>query len=186
MRYFLFAILSLVFLSVSATDSNLILWRADHRLGWEDFQGPVDLQRKSGVQAATQVMIELNTQQNGNLAHFTVACYFERDRSWTANRQNEYLLSHEQLHFDIAELFAREMRKRLRELSEVSHRNLESRVQQIYRQVNREHNAFQDRYDRETEHSKNREKQAQWEAKIKRMLEETAAYGAISFSITLR
>jgi DNA-binding transcriptional regulator GbsR (MarR family) len=68
----------------------------------------------------------------------------------------------------------------------VSQRNLESRVKQIYREVNREHNAFQDRYDRETEHSKNFEKQAVWEAKVKRMLEETSAYGALSFSITLR
>jgi len=176
----------LLFLNTHSADSNLILWCADQRLGWDDFQGPADPNRKAGVQSAAQVMIELNTRTEGNRVYFNVACYFERDRSWTINHQNSYLLAHEQLHFDIAELYARKMRKRLRELSGVNQRNLESRVRQIYREVNREHNAFQDRYDRETDHSKNREKQAVWEAKVKRMLEETSAYSAISFSLTLR
>jgi DNA-binding transcriptional regulator GbsR (MarR family) len=68
----------------------------------------------------------------------------------------------------------------------VSQRNLESRVKQIYREVNREHNAFQDRYDRETDHSKNFEKQAVWQVKVSKMLDETARYSHSSFTVVLR
>jgi hypothetical protein len=186
MRLFLFSILSLLFLNVHATDSNLILWSADQRLTWGDFQGPADPQRKSGVEAGTQLMIELNTQQSGKYVQFFVKCFFQKNLSWTVNLQSSYLLAHEQLHFDIAELFAREIRKRLLELNGINHSKFESRVRQIYREVNREHNAFQDLYDKETDHSKNREKQAEWNDKVKRMLEETSAYGTISFSINLR
>lgn len=186
MKHFLFILLSLLFLNAHAKDSNLVLWSGDQRLTWGDFQGPADPHRKPGVQAGTQVMIELNTQQSGNYVQFAVKCFFQKNLSWTVNLQSSYLLAHEQLHFDIAEVFAREIRKRLLELNGINHSKFESRVRQIYREVNREHNAFQDLYDKETDHSKNREKQAEWEAKVKRVLEETADYGAISFSINLR
>jgi hypothetical protein len=186
MKHFLFILLSLLFLNVHATDSNLVLWSADQHLGWADFQGPADPQRKSGVEAGTQVMIELNTQQSGNYVQFAVKCFFQKNLSWTVNLQSSYLLAHEQLHFDIAELFAREIRKRLLELNGINHSKFESRVRQIYREVNREHNAFQDLYDKETDHSKNREKQAEWEARVETMLRETQAHAAPTFSLRLK
>lgn len=187
MKYLSVILLTFVIANESLYSGNhLILWNHHIRLTWDDFQGPADKQRRVGVQAATQVMIELNSHIESNQAHFSVSCYFEKPSSWTINRESDYLLAHEQLHFDIAELYAREMRKRLKALSGVCHGNLESRVRQIYREVNREHNAFQDRYDRETEHSKNRGKQAEWEVKVARLLEETSGFREVNFSVALK
>lgn len=186
MKSFLVLFLVSAFINIGDYNfTNMISWSADYRLTWDDFQGPVDPHRKFGVESATQVMIELNSRSEGNRVYFDVSCYFERDRSWTASRHSQHLLAHEQLHFDIAELYAREMRKRLSELSGLNHRNLESRVRHIYREVNREHNAFHDRYDRETNHSKNREKQEEWEALVKKMLEETRQYQAVRVSLAV-
>ncbi len=187
MKYFSLILLTFVIANESLYAGNhQILWSDQFRLTWDDFQGTADKQRRAGVQAATQVSIVLNTRTESNQAHFAVSCYFEKARSWTINRESDYLLAHEQLHFNIAEVFTRKLRQRLQQLKNLNHLNFESRVQQVYRDVNRQHSAFQGRYDRETDHSKNREMQVEWEVKVARLLEETAGFREVNFSVALK
>lgn len=164
----------------------VISWHQDYALRWEDFQGEVDPFRPVGVESVTQVIIELRSSLANNLLSFTVSCYFEKDKSWTANTWSSYLLNHEQLHFDIAEVYARKLRMELSGLNDLSPRNYEQKVRTVYQRVLEEHNAFQDQYDRETQHSKNREKQADWNEKISQMLEETKAFAAPTLTLNLR
>lgn len=186
MKLLVLFLISTFFLNGYPSSTNLISWNAGYRLTWDDFQGPVDPHRKIGVESATQVMIELNSRSEGNRVFFDVSCYFERERSWTASRHSSHLLAHEQLHFDIAELFARKMRQQLKQLTDLNHRNLERKVMNVYRAVNRDHNVFQDLYDKETDHSKNREKQAEWNVRVETLLRETEAHAAPSFSVRMK
>ena len=80
------------------------------------------------------------------------------------------MLSHEQLHFDISELFARRLRTRLRE-TRFSGR-VKAEVRKIFEQVNRELSGFQDRYDRETDFSRNPEAQQAWNRAMSKLLSE--------------
>ncbi len=54
-----------------------------------------------------------------NYENLTVVAKFYKDKSWVTSR-TDGLLAHEQLHFDIAELYARKIRKKFSELKSVN------------------------------------------------------------------
>ena len=71
------------------------------------------------------------------------------------------MLNHEQLHFDIAELFARKLRKELEKP-----RFTTASTEEIFSAVasfNMELDKMQKRYDNETNHYRNKKKQKKWE-----------------------
>lgn len=70
---------------------------------------------------------------------------------------NEYELSHEQLHFDITELFRRKFNTLVTDNAEN-----EEKVSEIYRQIAKDCERYQNLYDAETDHSRNIKKQNEW------------------------
>lgn len=95
------------------------------------------------------------------------------------------LLNHEQGHFDINEIFARYC---IKELKEVKVKNMDKFgkvVEKTFDRIGREMSKFQDEYDRETDHSKVRDKQIEWNKKIARMLKETEAYSFKEIAVEL-
>ena len=93
--------------------------------------------------------------------------FFDKSKSWTKAADNKELLAHEQLHFDITELFTRKLRKKLSELNDPCGKD-SKKVQGIYDKNFEELNRYQIRYDKETEHSMIETTQKTWEEKIKR------------------
>lgn len=93
-------------------DKNLILWKEDTKLTWDDFQQKPP---REGTHAHTlamagcQVIYSYN-HVKGKVPDFKVQAYFVKDNSWTRT-DREDILRHEQLHFDITELYARKIRK---------------------------------------------------------------------------
>jgi len=80
------------------------------------------------------------------------------------------VLSHEQLHFDITELFARKFRERLKTVKNDT--DIKKKVRKIFAEINRELNTFQNKYDRETNYSRNIPEQLLWNEKIAEALSE--------------
>jgi predicted secreted Zn-dependent protease len=77
-------------------------------------------------------------------------------------------LLHEQLHFDISEVFARKMAQ---EMSETKFtKNIKQEVRVLYKRILKELDAFQRRYDSETDFSRNIEKQKLWQKQINSLL----------------
>ncbi|MGJ8734513.1 MAG: DUF922 domain-containing protein, partial [Cellulophaga sp.] len=76
---------------------------------------------------------------------------------------------HEQIHFDIAELYARKMREKLSKV--VPSSNTYKQARAIYTSVNKELDAYQDLYDKETNYSRDLEKQLFWQEKVKKELQ---------------
>lgn len=175
----------LLLLAFRGPSEPVISWEAGYRLSWEDFQGAVDPLRPIGVESVTQVIIDLRSRMENQQVQFTVSCLFEKNSSWTASTHSSYLLNHEQLHFDIAEVYARKLRKALADIKGLNHKNYEPRVREVYRKVLREHNDIQDQYDRETRHSQNKEKQAEWNEKVSLMLEQTAEFSNPTIVLSL-
>jgi uncharacterized membrane-anchored protein len=81
---------------------------------------------------------------------------------------NQEILTHEQGHFDITEIYARRFLKAVRERI-ANTRELEKEVQNIYRQIALECNVEQDKYDSDV--YQDRAKQAAWSLKIQSDLE---------------
>ena len=75
-------------------------------------------------------------------------------------KNEEYLLAHEQLHFDISELHARKLRKALNEY-EIG-RSIRQDLKSLYNRIESERVSMQNRFDKETSHSENREEEMRW------------------------
>jgi predicted secreted Zn-dependent protease len=104
-----------------------------------------------------------------------VRCFFIKSKSWKKEGVSETLLQHEQLHFDIAELFARKLRKDLSRKTSINDNN-EIYFKGIYKNVINECIAMQLQYDRETNHSRNRQFQVLWEGAIQEKLQQLSNY----------
>lgn len=149
-----------------------IEWHPDHRLSWEDFRGdPVENSPAAAI-TASGISYYFSTYEdhNGELGiRYTVTTHFYPEKSWYhPHLGDRVILSHEQLHFDIAELFARKMRAEL--ASTRFTRNVKEEVREIYRKINEELAEFQRRYDDETDYSRDYEAQLIWNELIAQAL----------------
>ena len=109
--------------STVATAAKRICWQEGRRLEWGDFKA-VKCYGEAGkhpstVGAATAVVVPVVGYVNAQgMSEYRVTCIFLRDSSWvnprlTAPTDQRRTLAHEQLHFNIAELFARKIRYRV-------------------------------------------------------------------------
>ena len=158
--------LSLVML-FSVSQSNLIQWSADRKLTWADFKASPD--KNSTNAALTSSRINIDFGYNSSGLKYNIKCRFDQNLSW-GRIKNDYILAHEQGHFDIAEIHARRLHKSLKAYK-FNVRTVGKDVNEIYGAVMKEHHAYQSLYDNETDYSRNAEKQAQWREKIDRELD---------------
>jgi len=157
----------------STQEEEVILWRADHRLSWDDFKDKVPSGARAAAITASGITYRFSTSGTKDKMEvdFQIETHFYPNKSWyQPDLCDEVILSHEQLHFDISELFTRKLRKKLLEAT-YTRSNVKAKVSTIYRQNNKELNEFQNRYDHETNFSRNREQQMIWNSDIKKALE---------------
>jgi hypothetical protein len=83
----------------------------------------------------------------------------------------DYLLNHEQIHFDMGEVFCRKMRKQYKE-KPFPNSTFAQEASKLYNKILKEYNDEQKLYDKETNHSINKEKQAAWDIKVANQLKE--------------
>jgi len=144
-----------------------VLWNAQERLTWADFKDQPPANDNAAAVTASGITYSFSSLQtkNGIEADFKVMAYFYPYKSWYKPEVcNDLILSHEQLHFDISELYARKFRDILRKKRFT--KNIKAEVREIYKQVLKELAMFQDRYDEETNYSRNSEKQLLWNKKV--------------------
>jgi hypothetical protein len=154
------------------TPNDLIDWSASRKLKWEDFKGDPD--PTSSNAALTSSNIKVAFGYNHSQLQYSIQCRFDKNHSW-AKMKNDYILAHEQGHFDIAELHARLLNKALKEYTFKS-KTVGEDVNNIYDQIMQQHHNFQLQYDKETDHSRNPATQAEWEKKIRGLLAEYSKY----------
>ncbi len=148
-------------------EQEAIMWKPDLKLSWPDFKArPAS---RSGIAAITAsgISYEFSTRndKDGFSLDFSVNTYFYPEKSWyQPDVCDLVVLSHEQLHFDISELFARKFRDILNKKKFT--RNVKSEVQAIFKKINKELAEFQEIYDEETNYSRDREQQMLWNRKI--------------------
>jgi hypothetical protein len=156
-----------------------ILWQATHQLVWQDFQGVVDVHNKYAAQAAAGINFSYQAmgRQGAWKLTFVVNSYFDRSQSWgKPDKKTPYLLAHEQLHFDIAELHARRLKRDLESYKFT--KNFKSEVNTLFAANMANLKKMQSAYDYETDHSKNEEQQQVWVKYVRQELlnlEQTSA-----------
>jgi hypothetical protein len=114
----LFVLVGLFLLFTSGKDNpDTIYWSESDRLVWDDFEGQPRHDYK-GVSALTSSgIVHYKGCKNGKI-NYKVRAYFEKEESWVKEEaRTGHHLIHEQIHFDITELYARKLRKVLSDRS---------------------------------------------------------------------
>jgi len=150
-------------------DKDKISWEENKPLTWKDFKG--EIPRKKTTQVAyTTVNIKYSVLTKNSIQ---VENCFVKNESWVKkNYKQPHILKHEQYHFNLSEVYAREMRKAMQKIEIPSTKN----VQLVYDEWIQKHKEAQEQYDRETAHSVNRAEQIKWENKIDSLLNSLSEY----------
>ena len=172
-KYFLIAVLLLPFLSLSQDKGERMLaWDSYRKLEWRDYQGKPDTESDAAASTATYLGFEYKIRNND--FSYKISCYFSIDKSWGVVK-NGYILGHEQGHFDIAEIHARKLNKKMKEY-QFDKKSFRSELEKIYNNIQEEKDLMQNSYDIETNYSRNKEKQAEWSKKIENLLADLISY----------
>jgi len=97
--------------------------------------------------------------------------------------KNDHILSHEQGHFDISEIYARKLNKALKAYRPREN-SISRDVNEIYKKVMDEKEEYQTKYDKETDFSRNKQQQSEWLEKIKDELDDLDEYA--NYGSTIR
>ncbi|MCL5245979.1 DUF922 domain-containing protein [Cellulophaga sp. 20_2_10] len=162
-----FLLVLVLFSNVQAQTEETILWKPGVKLTWSNFKENAPVSNRVAAITASGINYKYTTSFKNNSASFTfeIGAFFYPNKSWyKKDLCTDITLSHEQLHFDIAELFARKMRLKLSAIKPSS--NTKKEVKDIYTKINKDLEAYQDLYDKETNYSRDIEKQFYWNNKV--------------------
>jgi hypothetical protein len=158
---------------VKETD-KIIPWMASRKLVWDDFKS--EPKREGDAVASTSTSLGLSYQFKENKLSYTITCDFSKEKSW-GSLKTDYILAHEQAHFDITEIHARKLYEALYNY-EVNPTTVKADVAAIYNQIVKEKEEMQRTYDKQTDHSRKRGKQVDWLDRIDQILLETEMFAA--------
>ncbi len=150
-----------------AQNEETIAWSIERRLNWNDFKKDAPKNAHAAATTASGISYWFSTVGPTDKIEidYAIDTLFYPNESWVQkDLASPAILAHEQAHFDIAELLARKMRR----IMETTHftKNVKSEIASIYKDIIAELNAYQKRYDAETNFSRNMERQLLWEEKI--------------------
>lgn len=169
----LFLVLFCARVGAQNVEDRVLPWTQERKLTWADYQGRALKTEWASATTASGITYSLNSiiGNNESKLEIVVAALFYPDKSWYKSELcDDVVLSHEQLHFDITELFARKFRERLKTVKNDT--DIKKKVRKIFADINKELNTFQNKYDRETNYSRNIPEQLVWNKKIAEALSE--------------
>jgi Bacterial protein of unknown function (DUF922) len=172
--------LTVLFISfLICTFTNLLLaqdsihWSPFYKLKWEDFKAKPDSSSTHGAISVCSITYEC-TYIN-DTPYCKVYCFFKELRSWSKYKDLGSLLNHEQGHFDIAELFARKLRKSFSDYK-INYNTVRSDIRSIFKKVISDRTAYDKLYDSETDFSRKNQIQIHWNKKIRMEIEKLDRY----------
>lgn len=155
-----------------------IRWSPDYQLQWSDFKGKPE--KHTGAVAITasglSVGLTARTLKNKLIDYSaTVEAHFYPQQSWYLKDQvDNTVLAHEQLHFDITELYARKLRQRIDQTHFTI--NIKKELETLRKQADKELKETQEQYDLECDYSRIPEAQKQWRVYVNQELKKLDNY----------
>jgi len=151
---------------LSQLEEDFIKWDENRKLTWEDFKAAPLKMGSTAAMTTTHLGFSYNFA-NGKIT-YKIDCQFEKNRSWGLVK-NDWILKHEQGHFDIAEIYARKLNKIIKAYT-FRAATAQKEVPAIYQKIMNDLSAMQNQYDSDTDFSRDKEQQAAWTEKINREL----------------
>ena len=107
------------------SEEHLIYHDNNVQLKWKDYQGIVE--EDANITALTSIGFRMGykgTARQDSLI-VVVEAFFDKQNSWVKKDTTAYALKHEQLHFDITELYARKLKQSIQSAS-LTYKNYQS------------------------------------------------------------
>lgn len=141
---------------------SVLYW--GQKLTINDFKATPDFKKSNSAESYVGFICNYSYDTDSGYFKFNVKSYFDPNRSWVKSHDSLTLI-HEQIHFDIAELFARRL---CSELSVIRlDFSIDERIEKVIEENKREMREYQDLYDSETIFSANFFEQRKWQEKMK-------------------
>ncbi|MBC8321560.1 MAG: hypothetical protein H8E34_12650 [Bacteroidetes bacterium] len=160
-------------------DGSVIEWQSDFKLKQSDFKAARKENPGSAVATTVSAFGYHITDDDGKICGHIYVRFYCNESWWNSNiiRDDAItdVLEHEQLHFDICELFGRKLYKELLELRNSGRFNSHN-IERLQSKLEKQYSNYQDKYDKDTEHSINRVEQYYWSKRVKKELEAMSAY----------
>ncbi|MEO7312107.1 MAG: hypothetical protein ABIX01_17015 [Chitinophagaceae bacterium] len=153
---------------------DTLQWSSKTKLQWANFLGRADT--NSRYTSTTVAGINYTVRHNSKTFSFAVTAVFYKNKSWAKSGNSDYLLQHEQAHFDLTEIYARKLRLAFRNYIFSNPATLEKDLDRIAEGIRKERNKVNRQYDVETNSSVNTRKQFYWFNKIANELHQLDAY----------
>lgn len=169
-----------------APPGDMVYWRAGRPLRWNDFQAHTCLlpakasERTVGACSATAITVLPCTDQRGR-STFRVDSYFIRSRSWVRDStryDNRLVLLHEQVHFNINELYARKIREAVAAYYQANRYPFGADLHEHIALLLLQKNACNSRFDAEAAADAIGGSVGKWQATVQQQLQELAPYEA--------
>ncbi|MBC7093410.1 GYD domain-containing protein [Candidatus Bipolaricaulota bacterium] len=176
-----------------AAEVDRLPWSTTRPLTWDDFRGPPPQDTAGRAQAAQlhlaltySLQYELwfdraSGMWRARIASLAVTNVMDKTKSWVyPDKKTDVLLNHEQKHFDLGEVYRRVLERSLWRAAgegatrEAAEQDLNTKIGDTSRQILDVHARVQDQYDRETDHGRHAEKQAEWDKRIAEWLADPA------------
>ena len=162
-----------------AAEDEIIPWATERRLAWNDFLCAP--QKQGDAVASTSTSLGISYQVRNGVLAYNITCNFSKKKSWGLLK-TDYILSHEQAHFDITELHARKLYQALSNYN-FNPETFRKDIAAIYERIVKEKEEMQEAYDGETDHSRRKRIQYDWFEKIDGLMAETEAFAAYPTSL---
>jgi len=151
-----------------SSNNDELYWSKTRQLAWSDFHGKIP--DSTGLSAGVSVKLKLRYEINKKLIFVNLICFLAKNECWYKDTTN-YVLNHEQTHFNIGELTARMMRKQIDSLSKAKTRLTIQEIKTVFESYSNKLKEMQYLFDNETNHSLNFDAEIRWEAIILENLE---------------
>jgi hypothetical protein len=167
-----------------ATTGGVICWQEGVKLHWQDFEASSYfmaanlLDVRVGACSAAEVAVLPCTDARGK-STFLVESFFVKQHSWVRDSvvmKNPVLLAHEQLHFDINELFARKVRRQVAQYYTAGRYMFGPELAREITRLLNEKTAFNMRFDDDTHRNPSPDSLHKWQVVVTQALQALAAY----------
>jgi len=157
-------LLAIIFLcsGFSQNNQNLIYWSENIKLEWKDFKAPPENHptHKAMSSLSLSIGMDLYTDSIVVVSKST----FDRAKSWVkSDWQMPRVLDHEQIHFDIRELYTRRLKNAI-SVKQFKRKTAQTELSSMIRDANIQYGKAQNQYDQESYTSE--DKQNDWKTRV--------------------
>lgn len=145
-------------------------WSRQNRLSFDDFKGEIGISTAAAVSSVSIKFKILSQSIWTGRIKVKIYADFDQLSSWVKPEYKTLqLLAHEQGHFDIAEIFAKKLQKKI-DVEIKGSQDFIEKFQKTYDDMYKEHLEFQDKYEIDTDMGRDFKKQEEYSKLIKEML----------------